>query len=137
MNPYIAYCRIHSLIGENAVKILLVDDNESIVNMLMKFLTIKGYDCTTCLDGRNALDIISREKFDIVLLDLAMPEFTGYDVINELEKNGKLQEQNIIVLTASSITTQQSDDLLKRGVKSCLKKPVTAEILLKVISSLC
>jgi len=119
------------------LKILLVDDNESIANMLMKFLTIKGYDCTVCLDGRNALDILSREKFDVILLDLAMPEFTGYDVINELEKNGKLKEQNIIVLTASSITTLQSDDLLKRGVKSCLKKPVTAEILLKVISSLC
>lgn len=128
---------MYSLIGENVLKILLVDDNESIVNMLTKFLTIKGYDCTMCLDGRNALDFLSREKFDIILLDLAMPEFTGYDVISELEKNGKLKELNVIVLTASSITTSQSDDLLKRGVKSCLKKPVTAEMLLKVVSSLC
>jgi CheY-like chemotaxis protein len=64
-----------------------------------------------------------------------MPEFTGYDIINELEKSGKIKEQNIIVLTASAITSDQSDSLQKQGVKSCLKKPVTPEILLKVISS--
>lgn len=117
------------------MKILIVDDNESIASMLKKFLTIKGYDCTTSQDGRNALDIMMREKFDVVILDLAMPEFTGYDIINELEKSGKIKEQNIIVLTASAITSDQSDSLQKQGVKSCLKKPVTPEILLKVISS--
>ena len=117
------------------MKILIVDDNESIVSMLKKFLTIKGYDCTTSQDGRNALDIMLREKFDVVILDLAMPEFTGYDIINELEKSGKIKEQNIIVLTASAITSNQSDSLQKQGVKSCLKKPVTPDILLKVISS--
>lgn len=118
------------------MKLLLVDDNKGITNMLDKFLTMKGHDCTKSLDARNALSIMSREKFDIIMLDLAMPEFSGYDFLNELEKNGKLKEQNIIVLTASSITTEQSNDLLKRGIKSCLKKPVTTEILLKVISSL-
>ena len=116
------------------MKILIVDDNESIVSMLKKFLTIKGYDCTTSQDGRNALDIMLREKFDVVILDLAMPEFTGYDIINELEKSGKIKEQNIIVLTASAITPDQSDSLQKQGVKSCLKKPVTPDILLKVIA---
>lgn len=117
------------------MKILIVDDNESIVSMLKKFLTIKGYECTTSQDGRNALDIMMREKFDVVILDLAMPEFTGYDIINELQKNGKIKEQNIIVLTASVITSDQSDSLQKQGVKSCLKKPVTPDVLLKVIAS--
>jgi DNA-binding response OmpR family regulator len=117
------------------MKILIIDDNESIVSMLKKFLTIKGYDCTTSQDGRNSLDIILREKFDIIILDLAMPEFTGYDIINELEKSGKIKEQNIIVLTALAITPEQSDLLQKQGVKSCLKKPVTPEVLLKVIAS--
>ena len=117
------------------MKILIVDDNESIVNMLKKFLTIKGYDCTVSTNGRNALDVLIREKFDAVILDLAMPEFSGYDIINELEKNGKIKEQNIIVLTASAITTEQMNSLQVQGVKSCLKKPVTPDVLLKVISS--
>ena len=82
------------------MKILVVDDNESILKMLEKFLTIKGYNCTVSQDGKNALEIMKNEKFDIVLLDLAMPNFSGYDIINDLEKNGKITEQKIIILTA-------------------------------------
>jgi len=118
------------------MKILVVDDNESISNMLQKFFKIKGYDCTVSLDGRNALDLMLHQKFDAVVLDLAMPEFSGYDIIDDLEKYDKLKEQNIIVLTASPISTEISDSLLKRGVKSCLKKPVTPDVLLKTISSM-
>ncbi len=117
------------------MKILIVDDNESIVSMLKRFLTIKGYDCTVSTDGRNALDIMIKEKFDVVILDLAMPEFSGYDIINELEKTGRISEQNIIVLTASAISTEQINSLQVQGVKSCLKKPVTPDVLLKIISS--
>jgi CheY-like chemotaxis protein len=64
---------------------------------------------------------------------MTKPEFSGYDVINELEKTGRIKEQNIIVLTASAISSEQADSLLKQGVKSCLRKPVTPDILLKTI----
>jgi two-component system, OmpR family, response regulator len=118
------------------MKILVVDDNESIINMLKKFLEIKGHDCTISSDGRNSLDLMMRQKFDVVIMDLAMPEFSGYDVINELEKTGKIKDHNIIVLTASAITNDQISMLLKQGVKSCLKKPVTPDLLLKTLTSM-
>src|SRR5579863_7382256 len=117
------------------MKILVVDDNPSIVKMLEKFLTIKGHDCTTSQDGNNAFEIMKKETFDVALLDLAMPNFSGYDIIDKLEKIKKISEQNIIILTASAITQEQTDSLLKRGVKACLKKPVSPDILLKIISS--
>lgn len=117
------------------MNIFVVDDNESITNMLQKFLEIKGHRCTVSRNGRNALDLMSREKFDATILDLAMPEFSGYDVINELEKIGRIKDHNIIVLTASAISNDAINSLLKQGVKSCLKKPVTPDVLLKTINS--
>ena len=117
------------------MNILVVDDNPSIGNMLEKFLTIKGHDCTVSQDGNNAFEIMKKEKFDAVLLDLAMPNFSGYDIIDKLEKIKKLSELNIIILTASAITQEQTDLLLKRGIKSCLRKPVSPDILLKIILS--
>ncbi|HJT09664.1 MAG TPA: response regulator [Candidatus Nitrosotalea sp.] len=117
------------------MKILVADDNESIVCMLKNFFERRGHACIPSTDGRNALDLMNREKFDAVILDLAMPEFSGYDIINELEKNGKIKNQNIIVLTASSITTDRVNSLLKQGIKSCLKKPVTPEVLLDTVAS--
>ena len=118
------------------MKILVADDNESIVRMLKNFFEMRGHTCIPSTDGRNALDLMNREKFDAVILDLAMPEFSGYDVINELERNGKIKNQNIVVLTASSITTDRVNSLLKQGIKSCLKKPVTPEVLLDTVDSI-
>ena len=115
------------------MRILLIDDNESTVKMLEKFLTIKGHHCTTSTTGRNALSLMTQEKFDIVILGLTMPEFTGYDVIDNLEKNGNIQKQNIIILTTSVITAEQEKSLLRRGVKAYLKKPVSPEVLLQTL----
>lgn len=90
-----------------------------------------------CVNDLMLLAVSERpsESVSAIILDLAMPEFSGYDIINELEKNGKIKEQCIIVLTASAITTEQINSLQTQGVKSCLKKPVTPDVLLKVISS--
>lgn len=118
------------------MNILVVDDNESITNMLKKFLEIKGHNCTISNSGRNSLDLMMNQTFDATILDLAMPEFSGYDIINELEKTGKINEHNIIVLTASFITNDQINALLKQGVRSCLKKPVTPDLLLKTLTSI-
>ena len=48
------------------------------------------------------LERIKKEKFDLVMLDLAMPEFTGYDVIKPLQQDGVIESNNIVVFTASS-----------------------------------
>lgn len=118
------------------MKILVVDDNENIAKMLQGFLEIKNYDCTISLNGRNALDLMTQQKFDLIILDLSMPKFSGFDVIDDLEKKGKIKEQNIIVLTAAYISADVVSSLLEKGVKFCLKKPLTPEILLDAVSSI-
>ncbi len=117
------------------MKILLTDDNVSITKMMSKYLTRKGHDVTVSNDGKNALSIMNGEKFDRVLLDLSMPEFSGYDVIDALEKDGTLKEKNIILFTASVAADEEINKLIDRGVKSCLRKPVDLELLLKTLES--
>lgn len=117
------------------MKILLVDDNHDISDMLSQYLEIKGYDCTVSNSGRNGLNLILQEKFDVILLDLAMPEFSGYDIIKALQKKNSLSDYKIIVLTASSITDKEIDELTNGGVRACLKKPVRLEELIQTISS--
>jgi two-component system, OmpR family, response regulator len=53
-------------------------------------------------DGQKGLDCIRNEKFDLVLLDLAMPEFSGIDVIKSLKEEGAIESKNIDIFTASS-----------------------------------
>jgi len=118
---------------ENALKILLIDDNETITEMMSKYLTAKGHHCAIANDGRTGLTLINEKKFDVILLDLAMPDFTGVDVIDNLHQSGKIKDNKVILFTASSISDGEIEVLIKKGAHSCLKKPVKLSVLLQVI----
>ena len=116
-----------------SMKILIVDDNEQITKMLTTFLELKQHICTVANDGKEGLELIKENNNDVVLLDLAMPEFDGYAVINDLEDNNLLKDRKIIVFTASTITQEELDKLVVRGVKSYILKPIDIDTLLSKI----
>jgi len=116
-----------------SLNILIIDDNEQITKMLTTFLELKEQNCTVANDGKEGLDLIKENKHDVILLDLAMPEFDGYAVIKDLEDNNMLKDRNIIVFTASTITQEELDGLVDRGVKSYILKPIDIDVLLSRI----
>ena len=118
------------------MKILIIDDNEDITKMLSKYMTIKGHSCSVVNDGRNGLNLIENQTFDVVILDISMPEFSGRDVIDALYKSGKIKNQNIVTLTASTTTYDDESMLKNKGVRSCLKKPIDPDVLLDHIQQL-
>ena len=118
------------------MKILIVDDNQSITGMLSKYLKLKNFEVNVANGGRNGLSLIQNNEFDTILLDLSMPDFSGMDVIDALEKDGKLKDKKIVLFTASSIENELLDQLLrKEGIKACVKKPVKLAELIQVIST--
>jgi len=116
------------------MNILAIDDNEDILNLLKTVLTSKGHNFTQASNGKDGIKLIEGQRFDAILLDLAMPEFSGLDVIESLKKIGKIGYQNIILFTASSATDKEIDVLLKYdGIKSCIRKPVDINVLIKKV----
>ena len=115
------------------MKILIIDDNEDIAKMFSNYMTLKGHLCSVVNDGRIGLDLIDNQTFDAVILDLAMPEFSGRDVIDALHKSGKIKNQNIVTLTASIISYDDESMLKRKGVRLCLKKPIDPDVLLNHI----
>ena len=118
------------------LNILIIDDNEQITKMLTTFLELKNHKCQVANDGKQGLELIQENKHDVILLDLAMPEFDGYSVINALENKNQLKNNKIIVFTASTITQEELDKLVNRGITSYILKPVDIDLLLsKIIES--
>ena len=116
------------------MNILGIDDNEDILKLLDTVITSKGHDFVQALNGKDGLKLIEQQDFDAILLDLAMPEFSGLDVIESLKKSNKLKDQKIILFTASSATDKEIDGLLQYdGIMSCIRKPVDINILIKKI----
>ena len=116
-----------------SLKILIIDDNEQITKMLTTFLELKEQQCTVANDGKEGLSLIKENEHDVVLLDLAMPEFDGYAVIKDLEDNNLLKDRKIIVFTASTVTQEVLDGLVDRGVNSYILKPIDIDVLLTKI----
>jgi len=118
------------------MKILLIDDNEKISKMLSTFLRLNGNECVTANKARTGLSLIEEQKFDVVLLDLAMPDFSGYDVIDALEKNDSLKQNKIIVFTATDVSQAKLDELVSRGVKDYILKPADLDELLEKLKDI-
>lgn len=115
---------------EILLRILLVDDNKDITDMFERYFKLKGQQAITSNSGQNALQMIENEKYDVILLDLAMPEFSGRDIVNYLHKNNKINDNLIVALTASSISDDDKTYLVSKGVHSVLKKPIDPDTLL-------
>ena len=118
------------------MKVLVVDDNKSITSALEKYLKIKGFEVKICNDGHDGFELIQNDKWDAILLDLFMPEFSGLDIIENLEKNNILKDKNIILFTASSVSDYILDNLVKKdGIRTCLKKPISLAKIAETIAA--
>jgi len=118
------------------MKILLIDDNEDLLEVCETFLTSVGHEFTGINNGREGLKAIQDNKFDVVLLDLSMPEFSGRDVIDALVKDGIMNKQKVVIFTATSPSKEDIDLYLEKGAQSILKKPVDPDNLSKFIHKL-
>ena len=116
-------------------KILFIDDNDEITELISKFLRLRNYDVTTTNDGKNGTALLLNKKFDVVLLDISMPGFSGYDVIDSLVKQGRVKDQKIILLTAVNMSHGEINGLLELGVYASLLKPVEMDVLIRTIKS--
>jgi len=116
----------------SGIHILVVEDDENIRTGLVDTLESEGYRATPATDGRQALDLFGRERFDLVLLDIMMPEVSGYDVCRSI----RLLNQHIpvIMLTAKG---EEIDKVvgLQIGADDYVTKPFGVHELLARISA--
>jgi len=118
------------------MKILGIDDNEDILSLCEITLSSEGHEYTGINNGREGLQAIRDKKFDLLLLDLSMPNFSGMDVIDALVKEGIMNKQKVAILTATSPTKEEIDLFLEKGAHSVLKKPIDPDALSKFVNKL-
>ena len=80
-------------------KILVVDDNEEILDKTKDLLQRVGYSVECCNSGKDALDYLSENKVDLVLLDINMPKMNGFDVCLRIRQRHALDDLPVIFLT--------------------------------------
>ncbi len=116
-------------------KILVVDDNQDITEMVQAMLESSPYSCVTANSGQQCLDLVKHQEFDLILLDMAMPEMSGVDILTKLKENNLARESKIVLVTASPMYTEMDLKKIRAdyGAIERVKKPFTETELLTVI----
>src|SRR2546429_7918910 len=111
-----------------ASSLLVVDDNSVNRIMLSRYITKLGYRATLAENGRQALDKLQGEPFDLVLLDVEMPEMDGYQVLEHLKINTRLRDIPVIMISA----VEELESVVKcieLGAQDYLPKPFNPVLL--------
>ncbi len=115
-----------------AKKILVVDDDELVLIAIQELLTPMGFSVKTFSSGAEALTEITREHFDLIILDVIMPEMDGFEVCRRIRNTESYAEIPVIILTAKS-----GDEDKKRGVEVganlYLPKPISPKRLIALV----
>jgi adenylate cyclase len=114
--------------GGQSGSILVVDDDETNRTMLARRLVRLGYNVTFAENGRLALDALHFERFDLMLLDIQMPELNGYEVLERLKADPALRDIPVIVLSASD-ETESVARCIEMGAEDYLPKPFDPVLL--------
>lgn len=117
---------------EKALKVLVVDDEIHIVQVVAIKLRNNGFDVITCENGAQALDLASNEKPDIVVTDFQMPLMTGLELVQNLRGQPDTADIPVVLLTARGFAIEdgQKENL---KISACLSKPFSPRELLQTV----
>lgn len=91
--------------------ILIIEDSRDLAESLEDVLLIKGYKTLVSSEGKNGLDLAFKEKPDLILLDLRLPDIDGVEVMKELRQDSWGKKARVLVVTASDVNEKTISDL--------------------------
>jgi len=113
-------------------RILIVEDHPLIAELVETRLRIEGMQPTKCPGGREALALLTSEPFDVVILDIMMPDVDGYEVLRHIRGTAETAELPVIFLTAKS-TPADIEKGLSLGANHYITKPFSGQDLMRKV----
>lgn len=131
--PVAVASQVGAAIEPRGRRILVVDDDKSMLGLYEDFFSFTQNDITVCQSGREALEKVRREKFDIVLADLAMPEVSGFEIARAVKT---VNPHTPVVLVTAFSNEELERTYRNRGFDALVTKPFEAKELLRTLAEL-
>ncbi len=113
-------------------QILVADDEDRIVESIARCLTREGFNVSRAYDGSQAVSLFRKQKFDLVLLDISMPEMDGYEAMAQMLS---LDPDALIIIMTGFASVESAVTALKQGAWDYLKKPFEFADLIKTVKN--
>ena len=115
-------------------QILYVEDDENSFQAVKTLLETHGYKVHGAANGKDALEMIAKKEHELILLDIMLPDMSGWDVFNAIHTKQPLQK--IAFLSAMPISEERSKVLSKEGVMDYIMKPFENHDLIRRINNI-
>jgi len=116
----------------SGIRVLLIDDEKVFVDSLTNVLTRRGMKAQSAPDGYRALELLTNEQFDVLVLDLRMPGMDGLSVLKAIRERDTLTP---VLLLTGHIDFKQVSEALKEGAAEVVLKPCPVDILISCIEN--
>lgn len=114
-------------------KVLIIDDDEQVTNLLKKYLSAAGYEVIGITDSSRAMQAVNAMRPDLIMLDLMMPQPDGFKLCQMLRADPKFSHTPILIITAMEIS---NSDATVFGANGYLTKPFNFDDLVSTIEAL-
>lgn len=115
------------------MKILHIEDVPEISQIFADILSTKNYDFDSVSDGRAGLELAVYKDYDLILLDMCMPQYSGVDFLLDLKHRRPTELSKVVIVSALEMNPTQEQELLNLGIRSVLRKPISVQGLLSQI----
>ena len=122
-------------VGTASFRILVVDDVATNLELAKRILLREGYKVDTAADGDSTLKMIASQPYNLVLLDIQMPDPDGFEVCRRIRQQTKTAELPVILLSASDLSADPVTKSEEVGATSFLMKPFTVEGLNQAVAA--
>jgi DNA-binding response OmpR family regulator len=120
---------------ESGPRVLIVEDHPLIADLVETRLRIEGLRATKCLGGREAIERVNKEAFDLVILDIMMPDVDGYQVLEHIRSQEATRDIPVVFLTARA-AEEDIDKGLRMGANHYITKPFSGAELARIVKLL-
>lgn len=114
-------------------KILYVEDNPQNMRLVRKFLTMAGYEMIEAVDGLTGVAVAARERPDLILMDINLPDINGLEATARLKASPELSWIPVIALTANAMHGDR-ENCIASGCDGYIPKPITKNELLNTVA---
>jgi DNA-binding NtrC family response regulator len=111
--------------------LLIIDDEERFANMLAKRLTLRGCQCEVCYNGQQALDLVGRKDFFLILLDLHLPDIYGTEVLMRIKE---VDPKTPVIIVTGHGTEKDRKECMRQGAYDFVHKPLGIDELMAILA---
>ena len=112
------------------MKILHIEDVPEISQIFSDILSTTDYEFDSISDGKAGLELAVNDDYDLILLDMCMPKYSGVDFLLDLKHRRPSELSKVIIVSALEMNSFQEEELLKLGIRSVMRKPISVQRLL-------